>query len=248
MTSMADIQKIQWRRIGVESAAIVASILFAFAIDAAWDERQERTEEEEIILGLEQEFFNGRALLEQNTEHYENLLLGIEALLVASANKAWSSEEISIDTAIQALIWPSTIDFGSGILDAVISAGRLEIISNKALRGKLAGWKAVLDEVLDDEALNKDYIFNQLMPYLVHAGVSTAHGSKENYGHWPVATTSIADDPALMSQLLSDAKFEALLVIRYDLLYHTVQEIDAASQAVDEILLEISSTNSTDKP
>jgi hypothetical protein len=34
--------QIPWTRIAVESIAIVASILVAFAIDAWWEERQER--------------------------------------------------------------------------------------------------------------------------------------------------------------------------------------------------------------
>jgi hypothetical protein len=150
---MTDTQKTQWRRIGVESAAIVA------------------TEEEN-----------------------------------------WQSEQISIDLAILTLLSPTTIDFGSSSLDAVVNAGRLEIISNKKLRGKLSGWKAVLDEVR----------------------------AEENYGDWPVATSSIADDSALMSHFLTDAEFKALLENRYGSIYHTIEEYDAAIQAANDILQEIS--------
>ena len=39
-----------------EGAAIVVSILLAFAIDAWWEERQERTEEQQILLDLADEF------------------------------------------------------------------------------------------------------------------------------------------------------------------------------------------------
>ena len=38
---MKDIQKIQWKRIGAEAAAIVVSILLAFGIDAWWGNRAE---------------------------------------------------------------------------------------------------------------------------------------------------------------------------------------------------------------
>jgi len=37
-------EKIPWKRLVLEATAIVASILLAFAIDAWWDERQDRKE------------------------------------------------------------------------------------------------------------------------------------------------------------------------------------------------------------
>lgn len=45
-------QPIPWLRIGTESIAIVGSILLAFAIDAWWDERQERTLESEYLAAI----------------------------------------------------------------------------------------------------------------------------------------------------------------------------------------------------
>jgi len=44
---------IQWRRVAAEVAAIVFGILIAFWIDAAWDRRQEREAEQEILASLE---------------------------------------------------------------------------------------------------------------------------------------------------------------------------------------------------
>lgn len=44
-------ETIRWRRLVLESAAVVGSILLAFAIDAAWDLRQ-LAEERELLLGL----------------------------------------------------------------------------------------------------------------------------------------------------------------------------------------------------
>jgi hypothetical protein len=44
---------IQWKRVAAEVAAIVFGILIAFWIDAAWDRRQEREAEQEILASLE---------------------------------------------------------------------------------------------------------------------------------------------------------------------------------------------------
>jgi hypothetical protein len=240
MARMTDSQTIQWRRIAVESVAIVLSILLAFAIDAWWEERLERTAEAEILLGLEQEFQDTQALIDDKLAQYGNMRTAVAQLLVAHEQKAWQYEAMTIDRAVQWLISPTSIEFGGGVLDAVVSAGRLEIISDKTLRSKLAGWQAMMDEVRDDEVGNADYIFNQIIPYIARTGISTAQGGKEEHGEWPTQTSSIADDATIINTLLNDAEFKALLDVRYSFILHTMQEYDAAYQAADDILLEIS--------
>ncbi|VUX55771.1 conserved exported protein of unknown function, partial [uncultured Woeseiaceae bacterium] len=47
---------IQWKRLSVEAAAIVASILLAFTIDAWWDDKKEREDERAILSSLLAEF------------------------------------------------------------------------------------------------------------------------------------------------------------------------------------------------
>lgn len=245
MSPMADSQTIQWRRIAVESVAIIISILLAFAIDAWWEEKQERAAEAEILIGLEQEFQETQGLIDDKLAHYGNMKTAVAQLLVSHEQKAWQYEAMSIDAAFQWLITPTSIEFGGGILDAVVSAGRLEIISVKELRAKLASWQAVMDEVRDDEIGNADYIFNQIIPYIARAGVSTGRGGMELYGEWPTKTSSIADDAAIINTLLNDAEFKALLDIRYAFILHAMQEYDAAYQAADDILLDISNDGHT---
>lgn len=48
---MNEPQKVQWTRLSTEAVAIVASILFAFAIDAWWDEEQERENVRDLLSG-----------------------------------------------------------------------------------------------------------------------------------------------------------------------------------------------------
>jgi len=53
---MNSTQNIPWKRLSVEAAAIVVSILLAFAIDTWWDERLKRIEENEQLIRLRAEF------------------------------------------------------------------------------------------------------------------------------------------------------------------------------------------------
>ncbi|MDA0707064.1 MAG: hypothetical protein O2805_10715 [Proteobacteria bacterium] len=123
----------------------------------------------------------------------------------------------------------------------MISADRLQIISNKNLRRQLAGWESVLDEVRDDQSRDSDFAFNRVVPFLIQHGISTGHGANSQYGDWPVPTESIAADAEILTQLLADPEFRALLDIRLADLYHTQQEFVLAMQAADEILNEIAS-------
>ena len=56
ISKMTDEQRIPWKRLYVEAAAIVASILLAFAIDAWWEDRQERVLEQQYLASLKADF------------------------------------------------------------------------------------------------------------------------------------------------------------------------------------------------
>ena len=47
---MTETKTIPWKRLTVEAAAIVVSILLAFGIDAWWDARNDVVEEREILI------------------------------------------------------------------------------------------------------------------------------------------------------------------------------------------------------
>jgi len=200
---MTETQKISWKRLAIEAVAIVASILLAFAIDAWWNERQLRVGEAELLAGLQQEFRHNRTVLVQSIELHSTILGGLQELLIASRKGAWQSETLTFDQALVYLTAPPTLDFDGGVLDALVSADRFEIISNRNLRIKLAGWRSVFEEVRDDEIFNRDLVFDQVVPYLLRWHVPVSRSFEGRIGYWPVASKSIADDPNGLSRLLS---------------------------------------------
>ncbi len=66
---MANTNNIQWKRLSVEGTAIVVSILLAFSIEAWWDNYQDRSEEQGILLGLKSEFEQNLAFIEIELSH-----------------------------------------------------------------------------------------------------------------------------------------------------------------------------------
>jgi hypothetical protein len=80
---MSNTQNISWKRLSVEIAAIVVSILLAFAIDAWWEEAKDGRRERAHLLSLRTEFSKNLELLHQIASKNEvikgaaNFLLGV---------------------------------------------------------------------------------------------------------------------------------------------------------------------------
>jgi len=131
-------QRIDWRRLSAEAAAIVASILLAFAIDAWWDERSDRAEEKEILESLQVEFEANRReaadviLAHERSVQYVAMLMGLsdDEILALSAE--------DVERHLRYFANPRTFDAIRGSVDALTSAGKLGLLrlrKNTALMG-----------------------------------------------------------------------------------------------------------------
>lgn len=232
-----------WKgRLFVESVVIVVSILLAFAIDAAWAERLERLEEAGIRNGLRQEFEEYRASLVGRIEQHGQMLAAMRIILESAESGEWASQELTIDDALGLAVHPPTSDLGNGVRDALVQAGRLEIISDPVLRRRLAEWPRYFEELLDDEVFGRRIVMEEILPYLASRGFPLSATMSAQYGGpWPVTSTSIADSKALREALLRDDRFRALIEIRYGYWAHTGGEYRDAIEAVDAILADLSS-------
>ncbi len=70
-----------WRRTFVESVAIILSILLAFAIDAGWDELQERKQERAFLVALLGDFEETRTRINASIDRHERFIALAEQLL-----------------------------------------------------------------------------------------------------------------------------------------------------------------------
>ena len=228
-----------WGFLLTEALLIVASILLAFALDSWWDERRDRVEEQEILRGLQQEFQENREKLQYRiTWHLKNLEL-LAGLTTAADRGRWDPGLGEIDSVFAALIVPPTTDLGNGVLDALIGAGRMELITNRGLRARLAAWRGVFEEVHDDEVMSRAFVFERIIPRLVLHGIPMSAPMSTFPGLEWSSPRSPGDDAAALEELLNDPGFRTLLDLRSGFMMHTTGEYEAALQAVDEILAEI---------
>jgi len=234
---MNDTNSIQWKRISVEATAIVVSILLAFAIDAAWDERQERKFEEQALINLRAEFQDHRNELAEQESTHQYFLWGVKALIDAAQSGEWNSDELYIDSAIVLARASVTTDLGSGVLVSLISGGDIGLITDPQLRFELSEWGSVLDELIDDQIMGRAIMMNVIVPYLTRWGVPLGSGlgaSEEN--PMPATGRLLESDPEAIQRLLSDPEFRSILEFRYYHLSHTAGEFAAVITAADSIL------------
>ena len=230
---------IAWQRLALEGAVIIVSILLAFGIDAWWEEHKDRMKEQEILVGLQEEFHLTRELLANAMETLSERVLTLEALLIA-IDVGSPAKELSIsDDFMQAMLAPSTTDLGSGALDALLNSGRVELLENKSLRAKLAAWNGVLGEVNDDEQNNSQFIYEQLIPYFIRNSVPVSGPMSLWYESWAAPKRSIADNPEAFARLLQDSEFRVMTELFHGYMTHGIGEFEAALDAIDEILAEI---------
>ena len=239
---MTETQNIQWRRLSIEAAAIVGSILLAFAIDAWWEERAIRIEEQQVLQGLGLEFHSIRDVLSRHLSMHLQGMQALEDFLSAAGNGGVEEAGPIVDAVLLELLVPRTSDLGSGTLTALLGSGRIEILSNRTLRAKLAAWEGVIGEVWDDQALNVKAVYEIHIPYFLTENIPAGAAMHQWYDEWPLPLRLPSDDPDLVSRLLSDEKLHAMVEIRYGYHRHTTEEFDTAIATVNTILAEIESS------
>jgi hypothetical protein len=225
----------RWPRLGAESTAIVLSILLAFAIDAGWDERQERGEEAEILESLAVEFEQYRDRFARRSEFYEQTAANIVWLL---DEVDFSSSELErLDEGLLAFVGAPTLEVGSGVNTELVASGRVSLISDPTLRRIVSTWQGRLDEITDDEIVVRQYVTTVLVPYLASLNAPLGRASRIPKGAaWRLSVTS--DDEALIiyRALVDEPEFRALASWRYDWALSSAQGFGRGVAAADSAL------------
>lgn len=224
---MTKTKNIPWMQITVEATAIVASILLAFAIDAWWQDRQDRSDEQEILAGLQSEFVANLDTLTRHlayTRRDVQTLENIETLI--ESRQSSNANSIVLETFIE-MTTPATTDLRNGSLNALLSAGRLEILRSKKLRMLLAAWDGVMREVWDDQHNNARMVADLFIPYFI----------QEDYPLFSIGESS--GDSVDIDRILADETFLTLVKLRHATKSHLVGELEQAVAEATSIIAEV---------
>lgn len=208
------------RRYLAEGAAIVVSILLAFAIDASWEEWDEAREERRLLQAIESEFRSNQTQLTFRTEWHRDIQEALLALLSEATSPQSTTNPDSIDSLIGMASWfnnQSTFEMSAN--DALVLSGKLSLVSNEVLRQEITAWNRKVAYVTRNEAQDYDTFSEVWMPFLrdhgylpqVNNAITVQPGSGEaNYG------LRVPNDPVRVDhrELLRDRRFQNVLLHR----------------------------------
>lgn len=162
-------QGVPWRRLFIESLAVVLSILLAFSIDAWWDGHKERRRERDLLAGLLEDFEASRAGLEARLVLARRMAHGTSRLLQLVDAGAGARDVEVPDSLVLAVLGGPTYEPDTNTLDAAVASGEIDLISRQELRAELATWRRTLADTGEDEREVRRITNEQLVPILARS-------------------------------------------------------------------------------
>ncbi len=229
--------QIPWLRVFVEGVVIVGSILLAFGIEAWWDERQERADEQLTLAALQVEFLGAKAELDYRRELHGRIEEGVKftvAALQGARHRNVSS--IPLSHAVLALAYiPPTTQLSLGTLTGLIQSGQLGILQEPELRTALSGWATFLDEMTEEETRALDFVQSQLDPVLRSRVDVTPFVNMEFVRAFLDGTVSQVE-AARESLVPADLETMGVFAVRLSIIQHLLEEFPPLQNEVDRIL------------
>ena len=213
---MTKTNNVQWKRISAEGAAIVVSILLAFAIEAWWGDYQDRSEEQGILLGLKSEFEQNLGLIEIELSYRNAVVASILKIFDASAARISLEPEV-LDELVGDVMWWQNIAYSRGAIDGLLQSGGLSLIENEELRRVLASMPSRYDFTAKSE-LNDEYTtLNVITPFLTtHSSLSqianTMAKGRPGTGLGQTPPIYPVDESQDHTGLLRDPEFVGILI------------------------------------
>jgi hypothetical protein len=228
---MTDTQNIQWKRIGIEAAAIVASILLAFAIDAWWEDHKEAASRSSQLQSLVREFEEAHRHLSQEKRGLEGSLAGTIKILEMMGPDASSQDSQLLSKALV-----KSLDVGvsrpqQGVLKNVLASRDSLSADSTELWSALQSWSTNLNVLaLDGNHLeqNREQYF---ITALIRLEVSMTAIFPENSplalpaSKFETDLSKLLRDPGVVTVFASRALRTRLLLAGYEDAIHVATEI-----------------------
>jgi hypothetical protein len=158
--------QIPWLRVFVEGVVIVGSILLAFGIDAWWEERQERVQEQEVLSSVRAELEENVGLVDDWFATHRRVDDAAREFLEVISDAQEGDADPVADSIIGEVIRGPTYEPVRASLDAAVSSGRMEVIRSEEVQRGLARWSRLLAEASEEEQDGREFVRSQLLPHL----------------------------------------------------------------------------------
>jgi hypothetical protein len=244
---MNQTQEIPWRRIAVEGAAIVISILLAFSIDAWWDTKQRQNDEVRSMSALLTDLKSYREGLVWNDGVYEAIRVSALTLLKAGLDDEEVLDDEQIDILLYDLSWTLNRSYYEvPTLEALHGSDLFTELDDTAIQRGLAYLITDIEGVQYDVLRYERFIDSQWTPYLItiaslpqiYGASSRVPGHPEDEYPTDLYAVRIADKRSHQN-VLNDLKFQGLLQHSAALLADIFTRADGFDEKLDNMIEQI---------
>lgn len=132
--------EIPWKRLIVEGLIIVTSILLAFAIEAWWQNRQEKAQEIELLQAIRQDFVENQQRI---VDQVAGINIASDYLGAFATSNDIDRYIANLDFNVELIVRPMYRSFTTsgmmlGFLESTTNSGMLALISSSDLRSAIA--------------------------------------------------------------------------------------------------------------
>ena len=218
---MTDMPKAPWKRLSLEAAAIVASILLAFWIDAEWDQREEAARERivlETLLSDMQEFQSAREIREG---YFDAIIESARSLLDIGKGLKPDAKDREIDYLLNDTTYTSNVVSSKGlpILELLFEGGGLVTIGSDELRACLADFRFSLNVERSYGRREVEFVDNVFYPFLDSNsslaqiwGADDGQPGQASSTEFPLGRESIQHSEISHRELLENRQFQNILI------------------------------------
>jgi len=224
---MPEHQNIPWKRLTVEAAAIVLSILLAFSIDAWWEDRNEVELEQRLLTALLAEFVQNGELLRQARRQYEQRYMESLRILEYLQEGASSFDHAELEKLFRGLLVAETFHLESGAHDGLLGSGELSLVRDEELRNRLAAWPSYVKEWSEEQEAVFSYALTELRTYLSDSvRIRDIAGSFAPFpdGEAPPLVPAGVGDAASVINVSNSVEFDNLVYQRAQGLWYAMRD------------------------
>ena len=230
---MTESQNIPWKRISIEAAAIVASILLAFAIDAWWDSRSDAIQEQALLLALSDDFAAAESMLASaKSMHLGTATSGEKLISLGEAGNVPDADRDGVDLLMGAHFGRALFSPPMGTVESLIGSGRIDLLSNQELVAELTRWSATVSILQLIEIEAREHFYDRIYPYL-----AARLNLKDLDKGYPQYLGSFPWDQARTDafQLVSDQEFLSIIYMHWVIKTNILTSIERVEASLTRI-------------
>ena len=223
---MTDTPRTPWKRLSLEAAAIVASILLAFWIDAGGEQREDLVRERVVLETLLADMREFQTSRDVRDEYLDAIIESSRSLVDIGRGLNPSATDREIDHLLNDTTYSSAlVGAGLAVLDLLFEGGDLVTIDNDALRTCLADMRHALNVEVSYSARELKFLDDIHFPFLdANSSLAQIWGADDgqpgetksayNSTQFPLGREAIRHSEISHRELLKNRQFQNILIRR----------------------------------